>query len=59
MGDINDNNDEFDDQVDVIEEGVSCLRMDDDSDVDNGFVITVETCLDGCEDDDSSKVHLN
>ena len=59
MGDMNDNTNEYVDKVDAIEEDVSCLRMDDDSDVDNGFVLAVETCLGGCDDDDSPKVHLN
>ena len=59
MGDMNENPDECDDEVDVIEEGVSGLRMDDDLDVDNGFVLAVEICLDSCDDDDSSKMHLN
>ena len=30
---------------DSIEEAVTCLRMDDDSDVEEQFVLSVETCL--------------
>ena len=45
---------------DFIEEAVSCLRIYDDSDVEDQFVLSVETCL---PDDfvglDRKEMHLN
>ena len=43
--DLEDETSVVDEDVDSVEEAVSCLRMDDDSDVEEQFVLSVETCL--------------
>lgn len=44
-GDYNDDDDD-DDDLDIIGEGVSCLHIDDDSELDDGVILAVETNID-------------
>ena len=59
-GDIKE--DKEDSVNELMDEGVACLRLDDDSDPEEQFVLSIKTCLpddDACVDDDNSNFHLN
>ena len=46
----------------LMDEGVACLHLDDDSAPEEHFVLSVETCLpddDDCVDGDNLNFHLN
>ena len=52
-------NDDVDEYEDLVEEGVACLHLDDNSDVEKQFVLSVDTCLPeeiACAEDE---FHLN
>ena len=44
---------------DLVEEGVECLWLDDNSDVEEQFVLSVETCLPEDSVYDVNDFHLN